>query len=400
MNPAIDFLSSLSHDWLSVRSGDSWLLVGQPTFWLSFGSVALPVMLPVLINQALHCCGISQIRTRHLITGLVWLSLVQVSCVQPETVDQVAATRQGTDPGCDKPGCAPSTTVRAPKGTPPPTPQGLPVPAFSPQTGTVAFGTKVQLSVANLPAGAVVEYSYDTGKTWIPGDQPAVLGTDPILARTRINDLTSNPEQASFTPYYQRMMVVGNSIMNHGPSPAQGWFNNNGMAASAPDKDFVHLLTDHLAKQYPKVAFRLVSGSEFERHFSQPEYSLDEFNEPLQQFKPDLIIVRLGENVDEGNVLSPISFEAQYRRLLERLATYGGQPVRIVCTTSVWKRPQADAAIRRVVAGKGFPLVDLSSMVGQDQYFAFGQYTDPAVGAHPNDAGMKRIADLIWEKLP
>ena len=336
---------------------------------------------------------------RKRLVCLLWLGLCQWGCIQPEAVNKGAA-RQGADSGCDTPGCVPVPTVRAPKEAPAPTPQGLPVPIFSQRTGTVAFGTRIHLFVSNLPTGAIIEYSYDNGKTWIPGDQPPVLGTTPIVARTRINDLTSDSSEALFTPYYQRMMVVGNSIMDHAPLPSKGWFNNNGMAASAPDKDFVHLLIGHLAQQYPAVTMRLVSGGNFEREFGLPTYSLDEFNEPLQQFKPDLIIVRLGENIDEGELLGTRNFETQFRLLLERLAGYGGPPARIICTTSVWKRPQSDIIVRRVTADKGITLVDLSSMVGQDQYYAFGQYTDIGVAAHPNDVGMKRIADLIWEKLP
>lgn len=401
MNPAFAIMSDLSNNWLSAHFVDHWLLAGHPNEWLGFGYLLVLIVLPWLAKRIMGYWEIDPLRVRTAVTCLLWLGLGQLSCVQLDSVEKITAARQSTDPNCDQPGCVPLTTTRAPKGTPPPAaPQGLPMPTFSPQTGSVAFGTKINLSVSSLPTGAFIEYSYDDGKTWIPGDKVAVLGTEPILSRTRINDLTSNPSQATFKPFYRRMMVVGNSIMDHGPSPAQGWFKSNGMAASAPDKDFVHVLMAYLAQQYPQVAVQLVSGGNFERHFSQPEYSFDEFNEPLQAFKPDLIVVRLGENVDEGNVLSPIGFEAQFRRLLERLATYGGQPVRIVCTTSVWRRPQADAIIRRVASEKGLPLADLSSMVGQDQYFAIGEYTNASVAAHPNDAGMKRIADLIWARLP
>lgn len=397
MNPAFDFSSDIVNHWLPAGSVQS---VVHPETWHSFGGALLLTILPVSINRALLYYGVDQTRVRYAVTCLLWLSFWQLGCAQVETVDRVAAARQATDPNCNRPGCVPFAITRTPKGAlPTAAPQGLPVPTFSPQTGTVAFGTKITMSVSRLPTGAIIEYSYDNGKIWIPGDQVAVLGTGPILSRTRINELTSDPGRAAFTPYYQRMMVVGNSIMSHGPLPAKGWFNNHGMAASAPNKDYVHLLAARLAGQYPQATVRLSSGATFEQKFSRSDYSINEFNEPLQQFKPDLIIVQLGENVDEGEVLSPRSFESQLRLLLDRFATYGGQPVKIVCTTSVWRRPQADAVIRRVTAEKGISLADLSSMVNQDQYFAFGQYVDSGIGAHPGDAGMQRIADLIWAKL-
>lgn len=401
MKSVLEFLSNNRSEWVPGSAPAHWLAVNHSSDWIGFGGLILLILAVYLKGESLRFKGINAVRQNFVLTSLILIGFWPLGCGPIETLEDASAARQGAGSGCDQPDCLPLAPSRVPKGVPyPPAPQGLPVPTFSPQSGTLAYGTGISLSVTTLPVGAVIEYSYDEGKTWVPGDKAPVLGVQPILSRTRINDLTSGPSQASFTPFYKRMMVIGNSIMNHAPLPAQGWFNTNGMAASAPEKDFVHLLTARLAQQYPQVTVRLVSGGNFERHFGKPDYSIDEFNEPLQQFKPDLIIVRLGENVDEGDVLSPRNFEAQYRKLLERFATYTGQPVKIVCTTSVWKRTQTDIVVRRVATEKGITLVDMSTMVGQDQFFAFNEYKDAAIGAHPNDNGMKRIADLIWAKLP
>ena len=401
MKSVIEYLSNRATDWLPIHALEQWVVSTYPDPWTGFYGLILLVLLAYIIRKMRRPDRMIHRQLRYAIASLLLVGFWPLGCGPVETIDDVASARQAAGSGCDKPDCLPLAPTRLPKGIPaPPTPQGLPVPTFSPQSGTFAYGTGISLAVTTLPVGAIIEYSYDDGKTWIPGDKAPVLGVKPILSRTRINDLTSAPSQATFAPFYKRMMVIGNSIMTHGPLPAQGWFNNNGMAASAPEKDFVHLLTARLAQQYPQVTVRLVSGGEFERQFGKPEYSIDEFNEALQQFKPDLIIVRVGENVDEGDVLSPRNFEAQYRKLLERLATYSGQPVKIVCTTSVWKRTQTDIVIRRVATEKGLALVDMSTMVGQDQFFAFNQYKDAAIGAHPNDNGMQRIAELIWAKLP
>ncbi|QKZ15811.1 SGNH/GDSL hydrolase family protein [Spirosoma sp. KUDC1026] len=272
----------------------------------------------------------------------------------------------------------------------------MPVPVFSQSTGSVAFGASVNLTASALPAGAVVEYSADNGTTWTAGTQLSVTNKVDLLGRTRQNQQTSATTKASLTPYYQRMLVIGNSIMSHGAAPDLGWFNTNGMAASAPEKDFVHLLDAQLKTLYPQATYRMQSGGGFERDFGKSTYNIDEFNAILQQFKPDLIILRIGENVDEENAVSR-NYEGQLRTLLTKLATYG-QPVKIIATTSVWSRALADSIMRKVVSEKGYPLVELNSMIGQGQYFA-SQYANPGVAAHPNDAGMQRIADLIMEKI-
>ncbi|GAB3751253.1 SGNH/GDSL hydrolase family protein [Spirosoma pomorum] len=291
-----------------------------------------------------------------------------------------------------------TTPINQPDPTTPPDlgSQALPVPVFSQSTGSVAFGTAVNLTASSLPANAVIEYSADNGTTWTAGTQLSVTNKVDVLGRTRLNQQTSTTAKASFTPYYRRMLVIGNSITSHGPAPDLGWLNFNGMAASAPEKDFVHLLDTQLKALYPQATFQIQSGGGFEREFGKSTYSVDEFNAPLQQFKPDLIILRIGENVDEANAISR-NYEGELRQLLTKLANYG-QPVKVIATTSVWSRALADSIMRKVVNEKGFPLVELNSMIGQGQYFA-SQYANPGVAAHPNDAGMQRIADLILEKI-
>ncbi|ADB41426.1 SGNH/GDSL hydrolase family protein [Spirosoma linguale] len=300
-----------------------------------------------------------------------------------------------TPPAATTPGSGSSTA--GPVAPPPPfdTLKVSP-PRFSPDGGTFYLSTPVRLTADTLPAGAVIEYSLDNGSSWLTGDQFTVLSGGTILSRIRAGDKRSISRGASFSLYYKRMLILGNSIMSHGPVPDLGWFNFNGMAASAPEKDFVHLLTGRLRALYPPITVNLESGGSFERDFGTAAYSLDEFTPILQRTQPDLIVLRIGENIDQS-LVAQRNFEKQYRQLLDLLANYG-QPVRLVCTTSVWDKPQSDAIVRTVTLEKGHALVDLSPLVGQRAYFA-SQYKDPGVAAHPNDAGMQRIADLIWEKI-
>lgn len=341
---------------------------------------------------------LAKYRLTYSLVALVLLSYWQLSCSPIEPISQLTSPKTPVS-DCITPGCLPLTYTRPYPSIPAPVPIGLPVPEFAQPGGRINFGGKVALSVKNLAPGAFFEYSYDTGKSWTAGNQVPIITKTPILARTRINDLVSEPASANYSFYFQRILIIGNSIMSHVPSPDIGWYNNNGMAASAPEKDFVHLLTGYLRTLYPQATVQLQVGGNFERKFGSPDYSIDEFNAMLQTFKPDLIIVRLGENVEEGDVFSR-NLELQFRNLLDRLATYSGQPAKIICTTSVWNRPQTDKIIRKVTVEKGHTLVDLSDMVPQSRFFAYNDYSDPGVASHPNDVGMQRIADMIWQQVP
>lgn len=46
-----------------------------------------------------------------------------------------------------------------------------------------------------------------------------------------------------------RILFLGNSITLHGPAPEIGWTGNWGMAASVPDKDYVHQLLDRISRR-------------------------------------------------------------------------------------------------------------------------------------------------------
>ena len=271
-------------------------------------------------------------------------------------------------------------------------------PRLQPNGGNFYFSTTVKLTSDTLPAQAVYEFSLDDGKNWQVGKEVTVTAGGTVLARLRVGDKPSRSRAASFSIYYQRMLVIGNSIMAHGPAPQLGWNNFNGMAASAPEKDFVHLLTARLQTLNPSTTYQLQAGTGVELDFGKTSYKMDEFDQPMLTYKPDLVIVRLGENVADGDV--PVrGFENQFRAFLDRLVTLSGsRAVRIVTTTSVWDKPQTDAVIRKVIGEKGWTLVDLQCMVGQSQYTA-SQYANPGVAMHPNDAGMQKIADMIWDKV-
>ncbi len=271
-------------------------------------------------------------------------------------------------------------------------------PAFSPNGGNFYFSTIVKLAADSLPAGATYEYSIDNGTNWQTGQQFTLTTGARVLTRFRVGDKVSGSRAATFLLFYKRLLVIGNSIMFHAPAPSLGWANSNGMAASAPEKDFVHLLTARLQTINPATTMQLQVGAGIELNFGLPTYLMEEFDEPMQTFKPDLIVIRIGENVSDGEVQTR-KFESQFRQFIDRLIRLSsGQPVKIVTTTSVWEKPQTDAVIRKVIAEKGLTLVDLSCMIGQSQYFA-GQYANKGVAAHPNDAGMQRISDMIWDKI-
>ena len=117
----------------------------------------------------------------------------------------------------------------------------------------------------------------------------------------------------------KRILFLGNSITLHGPSAKVGWPNNWGMAASAQEKDYVHVLADSIAKlsgSLPEV--RIDNIADFERHYDT--YDLDTKLKEHLDFKPDMVVVAIGENVPAlASEDAKTKFKASFTKLLTAL---------------------------------------------------------------------------------
>ena len=52
-----------------------------------------------------------------------------------------------------------------------------------------------------------------------------------------------------------RVLFIGNSITKHEPKPEIGWYGCWGMAASAEERDYVHILMKKISSRNPETVF-------------------------------------------------------------------------------------------------------------------------------------------------
>lgn len=264
----------------------------------------------------------------------------------------------------------------------------VPAPLFSEIPGPLASGTKVILKSDSIPADRVFEISLDSGNVWKVADQISVMNSGQIWARTRFYNLLSPVSKVTYSIYYKRVLVVGNSITGHGPAPEIGWTGDWGMAASSAEKDYLHIITKRLQKLNPKVEMKGFNGVGFEQNYWK--YDFKEAN-PYIDFQPDLIIMRIAEN---ANLDYLYDFESKYDHLLD-LLTSKTTP-RVICTTSFFaNHEEASKLIRNVAKRKGYMLADLLPYSKDKSYTAFNLFLDSGVASHPSDKGMQAIADCI-----
>ena len=101
-----------------------------------------------------------------------------------------------------------------------------------------------------------------------------------------------------------RVLVYGNSIALHGPKADIGWTNCWGMAASAPERDFAHLVVAGLEKRLGKKAdFRIRNLAVLERNFTTNIATVADISADAA-WKPDYVVIAIGENspnIDKTN---------------------------------------------------------------------------------------------------
>ena len=188
-----------------------------------------------------------------------------------------------------------------------------------------------------------------------------------------------------------RIAVLGNSITRHGPKPQIGWNHDFGMAASDKDHDYVHLLFNKLIGSGKNVFFFVRQFASWERNYAA-EYPEDYSD--IRDFHPDIIVFRLGENVDRKT--DKAAFEAATEKFLDFV---GGGKAKLVLTTCFWKHEVADDAVRNICKKNNITPVELNDLGELPEMKAIGLFEHSGVAAHPGDLGMANIADRIYDAL-
>ncbi|MHC1769912.1 MAG: beta-L-arabinofuranosidase domain-containing protein [Verrucomicrobiia bacterium] len=192
-----------------------------------------------------------------------------------------------------------------------------------------------------------------------------------------------------------RILFLGNSITLHGPKADIGWTGNWGMAASAEDKDYVHLVTRALARHTgatPQIQVRNLA--DFERNYAS--YDVDGQLQEVFAFDPDLAVLAIGENVPAlDSEEAKGRFKAGVIDIL-RCAHARRHPL-VVVRSCFWPDAVKDEILRQACEEAGGIFVD-AGPIGRDPANAARSersFPHEGVAAHPGDRGMQAIADAI-----
>lgn len=261
-------------------------------------------------------------------------------------------------------------------------------PYFSIDSGSVKWGTKVNLLADTVFSAEIFEISTDSGKVWKPASCITLLTSGQIWGRRRYKKVFSPVVKATYSVYYERVIIFGNSITGHGPAPEVGWKGDWGMAASNAQKDYVHIISNKLRALNPKVEIMVVQAVDFEQSYWKYDFTrLQKYTD----FQPDLVIMRIAENTDLDHI---VDYESSYDKFISQIIAK--TTAKVICTSSFWSSHiQASYRIFSVARNRGYVFADLGPYSADKSYTAYKSFSDTGVGKHPSDKGMQAIADCI-----
>jgi hypothetical protein len=184
----------------------------------------------------------------------------------------------------------------------------------------------------------------------------------------------------------KKILILGNSVTYSAPNAALGWSGNWGMAATSADKDYVHLFTAELKRINNGTVVKIKNIARFEADFDT--YNLDDNLKDEAAFAPDLLIIRIGENVLRTG--EEELFNKKYQELINYFKAKNPS-LKILAAGSVW--PWRDFASN--VMKKYSEFITLDYLYHDTSNYAFGLYADAGVATHPSDKGMLNISNFL-----
>lgn len=220
---------------------------------------------------------------------------------------------------------------------------------------------------------------------------------DVLLNSSQMQIAMKRDTFAVLTPL--KVVCLGNSITKHAYLPEIEWFSDWGMAASKEDNDYCHVLQNILRKYNNESIVIPVNIADWERN---PTCDIDSLLGDTCEHA-DVIVIRLGENVQ--NI---VSFKENIQRLIDKCKSYTPH---VLISGNFWINGEKEKVLLNAAYDNHLRFIPISWIgeirraypkhgdtiynVDGEQYIV----TKDFILSHPNDEGMKSIAEAIFNAI-
>ncbi|MBQ8405597.1 MAG: SGNH/GDSL hydrolase family protein [Clostridia bacterium] len=204
-------------------------------------------------------------------------------------------------------------------------------------------------------------------------------------------------KEENYSEVFQRggkikVLFIGNSITRHEPKPEIGWEHDWGMAASAKEKDYVHVAVNFLDEKFGKIDYCVANCGKWELCYYDDEI-LHRW-ERTREFQADIVVIRIGENIyNAKDKFEEYPLAPYYANMIKFFAVKPN--AQVIVTDLFWANERIDGTIRKVAKENGYTLVQLNDLGDKKENMAIGKFWHNGVAMHPNDEGMQKIAERI-----
>lgn len=212
-----------------------------------------------------------------------------------------------------------------------------------------------------------------------------------------------NTENIDWNEDGYNYLAIGNSITLHGLTD-YWWDNDRGMASSADDKDYVHLVESYLEANGKNVTKYVKNLAVWETNANDRAEFL-ELVDPYLDANVNLVTIQLGENASNLD-----TWESDFEELLSHVKKRCPN-AQIIVVGDYWSNGDRDKEKQVATEKQGATYVSLDGIKDNIEYQAglgtivkgkdekLHTIKHNGVAAHPGDKGMAAIADRIIEEI-
>lgn len=180
-------------------------------------------------------------------------------------------------------------------------------------------------------------------------------------------------------PNALRVLFIGNSLTMHAVTPGV-WDIASGMAASSPEKDYVHLVVKGMQEREARPVEALYNNGGNGKLAETLEYL------QFRILNPDIVFIQGGEND---------AFDDRFRAIYPALLDHYSAPRIII---GDWYEKQKSDYVRDLCLRRNIPFVQIYHLFANPSMSGnAGPYRFKGVSTHPNDVGMAAIAMEVLE---
>lgn len=218
---------------------------------------------------------------------------------------------------------------------------------------------------------------------------------------------TSEPEPEPEVPEKKfKYVAIGNSVTIHETNDL--WHGDWGMAATSKEADYVHVLAERIGEaKFTPVDLSVISCKNWELGDDRRGELLHAFDNIPQD--TDLITIQTGENITTFIE----NLDGDYDALFGYIRSKAPNAQILVLGEVLWPQDAIETAKRNNCGKYNIGFVDMNEFLNGYETMYRSSMGEPIVGidgntylidnecvaAHPNDAGMQKITDIVFASI-